>query len=446
MTTEYGVTAAGFVPKTLDAVHESLKADLRAEFGASINLEPSSVFAQIAGIMAAAYAELWEAHEEVYDSFYPDSSIGASLDNVSALTGCSRLPAARTRVMGTLFGTAGTVVSVGKVTSVTGSGKRFSLLAGATIVAVPAWANSTAYTVGARRSNGGKTYECITAGTSAGSGGPTGTGANITDGTVHWRYVATTTACADGAFDCEETGPVPAYAGTLTTIETPVSGWDGVVNLDDHGSLGRAVETDAELRLRREAQLASSGSATVDAIRADVMAVSGVTGCTVFENDTDTTNGDGMPPHSLEPLVTGGEDAEIAAAIWSSKGGGAATCGSTTVSVNDSEGNPHDVKFSRATQIDAYAAVTLVKDAATWPADGDAQVKQAIATWAAAYYQNGEDVHASQLYVPTFGVAGVVRITGLTVGTTPGPVGASIAIGTREIAAFSTSRITVTAS
>jgi hypothetical protein len=53
----------------------------------------------------------------------------------------------------------------------------------------PAWAASTAYAVGVLRTNGGNTYICITAGTSAASGGPTGTGADITDGTVHWSYV-----------------------------------------------------------------------------------------------------------------------------------------------------------------------------------------------------------------------------------------------------------------
>lgn len=34
-------------------------------------------------------------------------------------------------------------------------------------------------------------YRCITAGTTASSGGPTGTGADITDGTVHWAWRAT---------------------------------------------------------------------------------------------------------------------------------------------------------------------------------------------------------------------------------------------------------------
>ncbi len=57
-----------------------------------------------------------------------------------------------------------------------------------------AWVISTAYTVGQYRSNGGNLYRCTTAGTSAGSGGPTGTGIGIADGTAVWSYYNTTSA------------------------------------------------------------------------------------------------------------------------------------------------------------------------------------------------------------------------------------------------------------
>lgn len=55
----------------------------------------------------------------------------------------------------------------------------------------PAWAISTAYAVpGMLATNDtGKIYELVTAGTSAGSGGPTGTGAAISDGTCTWKYI-----------------------------------------------------------------------------------------------------------------------------------------------------------------------------------------------------------------------------------------------------------------
>jgi hypothetical protein len=58
------------------------------------------------------------------------------------------------------------------------------------VKATNAWTNGHAYVLGDRVLNDtGKTYRCITAGTSAGSGGPTGTAADITDNTAHWKYI-----------------------------------------------------------------------------------------------------------------------------------------------------------------------------------------------------------------------------------------------------------------
>ncbi len=56
----------------------------------------------------------------------------------------------------------------------------------------PDWAPSTAYTIPAGgapvRKNGGRYYVLVQPGTSAASGGPTGTGAGIVDGTARWDY------------------------------------------------------------------------------------------------------------------------------------------------------------------------------------------------------------------------------------------------------------------
>jgi hypothetical protein len=61
----------------------------------------------------------------------------------------------------------------------------------------PPWVPSHAYAVGNKCANDTgpiKQYNCTTAGTSAASGGPTGTGASITDGTAVWQYLATAPA------------------------------------------------------------------------------------------------------------------------------------------------------------------------------------------------------------------------------------------------------------
>lgn len=58
------------------------------------------------------------------------------------------------------------------------------------VLSFTAWAPSTSYSVGDRRRNGPAVYECITAGASAASGGPTGKGSDIVDGAAHWKYIA----------------------------------------------------------------------------------------------------------------------------------------------------------------------------------------------------------------------------------------------------------------
>jgi len=77
--------------------------------------------------------------------------------------------------------------------------------AGATGVAGanPPWAPNQAYQVGNLVSNDSKYYKCTIEGTSANSGGPTGTSGNIVDNTCLWMYMADPT-----------TGAVPGTASS----------------------------------------------------------------------------------------------------------------------------------------------------------------------------------------------------------------------------------------
>lgn len=61
-----------------------------------------------------------------------------------------------------------------------------------------AWTAATAYLVGDRVYNGSNVYECITAGTSAGSGGPILMVADETDGSAHWEYIEARDTAAIG--------------------------------------------------------------------------------------------------------------------------------------------------------------------------------------------------------------------------------------------------------
>jgi len=61
---------------------------------------------------------------------------------------------------------------------------------------VASWASSTGVLAGTQVVNGGQLYQCTKAGTTAGSGGPTGTGSGIVDGTANWAWIAAQAAGA----------------------------------------------------------------------------------------------------------------------------------------------------------------------------------------------------------------------------------------------------------
>lgn len=79
-----------------------------------------------------------------------------------------------------------------------------------------AWAAATAYALGATARNNGNVYTVTTAGTSAGSGGPSGTGTGITDNTVVWEYTRPITDVR--IYYSYQPADMVASSGTTTAI------------------------------------------------------------------------------------------------------------------------------------------------------------------------------------------------------------------------------------
>jgi uncharacterized phage protein gp47/JayE len=337
------------------------------------------------------------------------------------------------------------VLASGRQVSVLGTGDKFETTASATITTVTAWAPATVYSAGARRTNAGRIYQCTIGGTSAGSGGPTTTASAITDNTVTWRYLGEGAAAVDVAAESVEADAIPAVSGSLTVIETPVSGWSSVINVLD-AVPGTPLESDAALRVRRVEELAGTDGPGLDNLRAALLALEGVISCTIFENVTNVTDPDGVPPHSFETLIRGGDDYKIAETIFARKASGVRAYGSdVSEDVPDSAGNLHTIEATRPTEIPIYVSVTLTKQAGLYPSTGDADVKAAIAAQG-NLLAVGFDVFSAALYQAVYKIAGVLNVSALTVGTAPSPVGSSVTITSRQLAVFDTSRVTVSAS
>jgi uncharacterized phage protein gp47/JayE len=143
---------------------------------------------------------------------------------------------------------------------------------------------------------------------------------------------------------------------------------------------------------------------TYEAIYAAILKIDGVEQVIIYENETDTTNGIGVPAHSFYPIVLGGSTIDIAQAIWDNKPAGILSYGTVTESVVDSQGVSHDVSFDRPTDLPIYIEVDVTTDA-DYPVNGDDQIKQAIKDYIDGL-RIGDDVIYSRLYTPINTVAG----------------------------------------
>lgn len=416
MTTTYGLTPQGLVIKSLNVIRADLDAAMRAAFGQSLTLGDSSVLGIIDGIMAERYAELWALAQAVYNSQDPDSATGQALDALSKLTGTLRPQATFSSVTETLVGSPTSTVLTGTVIKTESTGLPFATTQDAVIVLLASWVATHAYIAGDRVTNAGNSYQCTISGVSAGSGGPTSaTNPVPADGSVTWFFLGASNGAVDVPMLAQTSGQVVAVAGDLSQIATPAAGLVAVVNLLD-ATQGQPLASDATLRTLRDAELSGDGAGTAAAIQAQLLQVEGVTSVTVFHNDGDAIDANGLPPHSVEALVLGGADADIAQVLYDQISAGIATVGASSFTITDSQGFPHVISFERPTPVLIYVALSLTFDPDQYPSDGNAEVQLAIAT-AGQTYPTGLSVFAAKVASAAFGVPGVLDVEPVSVFT-----------------------------
>lgn len=437
----YGLTSTGFVTKTLATIRAEINASVQASLGASVDVSDDSSIGMLIGIFAEREAQQWELAEAAYNAQNPDTSTGAALDGVCALTGTLRLPPAPSTVEVIATGTPATTVPLATTFATLSTSIDFKTLAAATIALSGSRVNLAAYAVGAIFSNSGNVYVCTVAGSTSGAG-PSGTGTAIVDGTSTWKYVGAGTGHAKIAAASSVNGEFVALADDITVIRTPVGGMSSVRNLLD-ATPGLAYEPDESLRLRRQAELAASGASTVDALRSDLLRLAGVTAATVFANNTDVTDVDGVTPHAIECMVSGGTNQDIFDFLLANVDAGIGTFGSTYGTALDSLGVSYLVKFSRPTSIDIYATLNIIVDAATFPINGATLIEEAIVAFGDAQ-KTGKNAVAASIGAQAFKVTGVLDVTSTLIGVAPAPaLSTTIAISSRQLAVYDTSRITV---
>lgn len=293
------VTSLGISAPSYEGVLTWLQGQYQSIYGADIYIDPDSKDGQFLAVIASAINDCNASAISVYNSFSPATGQGNGLSSNVKINGIARAQASNSTADILIVGQAGTAITNGIVSDT--SNNRWALPANVTIP-------------------------------------PAG------------QITVTAT--------CQTLGAVVAAAGTISAITTPTLGWQSATN-PAAAAPGAPVETDAQLRVRQQQSVALPSLTVLAGIVGAVEAISGVTEAVPYENDTGTTDSNGLPPHSISLVVEGGDATAIATAIMQKKTPGAYTYGTTVISVTDSVGVVHPIRFYRPTNEAITVAISV---------------------------------------------------------------------------------------
>jgi uncharacterized phage protein gp47/JayE len=393
------LTSTGFSLKTQNEYFDD-EVTLYTDIDPKWNLDPSTPD----GLKIAHDAEIFGNLDEVllaaYNSKDPNKARDVELDIVSALTGTYRSQGTPSTATITLTGTAGIVVPSGTVFESVVDGSQWTLDAAAII-----------------------------------GGG----------GTV------------DAAITCTANGATEAGIGDISRIVDTIGGLQSASNAGV-AVIGTNQETNAELRLRRLLSVGRSGDNQIDSMLGEIGATAGVRRFVIYENDTGSVDANGLPAHSIAPIIDGGTDADVALAIYLKKNPGVALYAAgtpvvVTVTSPKYPASTKDITFGRPDYIDITVAVNVTDDGSL-PSNADELIKQAIIDYSggdlvdATYGFNplgfdiGEDVSISRMYTPVNNVIGQYGNSYVTSITLNGG-SSNIAIAFDELSRWTSANITV---
>lgn len=193
---------------------------------------------------------------------------------------------------------------------------------------------------------------------------------------------------------CQDLGAIEAPVGTIAKISNPQYGWLTATNKVP-AIKGRPIETDEELRRRQSISTAIPSQNMVNSTIAGIASVAGVTRYKVYENDTNSTDENGIPSHSIAAVVEGGLDGAVAEQIYLRKGPGCGTYGTTTIIYTNSDGLKNEIRFFRP----SYQKISVkvaVKKYATYTTAVEGDIRRNIAS-----------------YIDRLGIGGNVTSTGI---------------------------------
>ena len=358
--------------------HRPTYAELLAEqetrarqlFGDDIETGEATALGKYIRLNTYDYARLYELAEKIYYARFPNFATGVQLDRLTPFANISRNPATVARHIVEFYGIAGKTVEQGSLVA-TGDGVTFYTLEDATM-------QDEGLGLGTAR----VTVECTEFGTVG----------NVAVGEI------------------DRMGNPNGYVREVRHIALKL--------------LAKDAETDKALRERFHDVVKGTGSGTWEALYGALERIINVDGVVIVENDTAETVGT-MPPHSFQCYVVAPNtlDKQIGQTIFDKKPIGIKPLGEVEVTVLDSAGAEHIMRFSRAIEKQISIQATI-KKTTSYPEDGTEQIKNNIANLINGL-SNGDDVILSRLYSAIHAVDGVAEVADLKIKAGSGAFAAS---------------------
>lgn len=189
----------------------------------------------------------------------------------------------------------------------------------------------------------------------------------------------------------KELGDFKINTGDKFTLSTIIIGVNEITaNTASYG--GADEESDFQLLKRFMLSHSINNYDDKSGIKAALFNVTGVTKCEVYENYTDTTDDKGVPAHSFNAVVFGGDDKDIAEVITKKKIGGCGTFGQieSTCHIRDAD---RTVYFDRPTKKEIKVAMTLGRYKTFTDINQD-EIKQNLQS---IDFEIGQNVYASRI-------------------------------------------------
>ena len=341
---------SGFHIPTYQDILDSLIEGAQSVYGVDVYLGIDSTDYQFLSIIALKLFDSLQAVQLAWNNTSPTTAVGSGLSSIVKLNGIARKAATYSECTVELTGTRATTINNGVVQDE--NGVKWNLPVIVTLQA---------------------------------AGSPLG----------EYYYLSCTAKAQD-------VGAITALPNTITSIVTPTYGWTRVNN-STAATVGTAVETDAQLRVRQALSVSMPSITKLDGTISAIAALDNVTRYRVYENYSHVANTYGVA-HSITAIVEGGDNTEIATAIYNNRGIGCAMNGAITIPITSTvTGLVTNIQFSRPDYVPIYTKIyvyplidQITGDTLYTTADTDA-IEAAVLAYLNSL-QIGDDLTISGLY------------------------------------------------